>query len=152
MAGVWRKTLVYLGLVEDDELDEYAYEDYEQTEAEPRSQRRGREPQVRREATVTAIPTSPAGKLHVVKPTSFNDVQEVGDKFREGFSVIMNLEPVDDRLARRLMDFAGGLVYALHGHIEPITPKVYLLTPSGVQVSAEELRQIREERGFFSGA
>jgi cell division inhibitor SepF len=155
MAGVWRKTLVYLGLVEDDELDEYAYEDSErEAEAPRRSHRRVREPdaQPRREAVVRAMPSQPSARFHLVMPSAFNDAQEVGDKFREGYSVLMNLQTVEPELSRRLVDFASGLAYGLGGSMQPVAEKVFLITPHGVQVSAEERRRFLEERGFFNQA
>ena len=155
MAGVWRKTLIYLGLVEDDELDDYAYED-EYADPPPerqpvrKAQRDDRTP--RRSSVVTAIPTPASAKLHLVMPNSFNDAQEIGDKFREGTSVIMNLSSADASLARRLVDFASGLAYGLKGSMQAVAEQVFLLTPAGVQVSAEERRRFLEERGFFNQA
>jgi cell division inhibitor SepF len=158
MAGVWRKTLVYLGLVEDDEYDDYGYEDLEMEEAQPR--RGSRRPPGdadggghQREAVVRAMPSAaPQARFHLVMPSSFNDAQEVGDKFREGYSVLMNLQGVDPDLARRLVDFASGLAYGLAGSMQPVAEKVFLITPAGIQVSAEERRRFLEERGFFNQA
>ncbi len=153
MAGVWRKTLVYLGLVEDDELDSYTYDEEGHEEAGERPlQRRTRGDDRGRGAVVTAMPTPPSAKLHLVHPSSFNDAQEVGDKFREGISVIMNLQATEQKLARRLVDFASGLAYGLRGSMQPVAENVFLLTPAGVQVSAEERRRFLEERGFFNQA
>ena len=119
MAGIWRKTLIYLGLVEDDELDEYGYDDTlrKPEERQPRrgapQQPIGRRRQITtprsRDAVVRPIAaTGEPGRFHLVHPTSFNDAQEVGDKFREGFSVLMNLStrrsrpvPPADRLRQR---------------------------------------------------
>ena len=155
MAGVWRKTLVYLGLVEDDELDEYGYEDLEQDRAPARSKGRRQEAELaavpRRDAVVRAIPTPSVG-MHLVYPSTFNDAQEVGDKFREGYSVIVNLSNADSKLALRLVDFAAGLTYGLRGAMKRVDERVYLLTPAGVEVSAEEQRRFLEERGFFNQA
>ena len=103
-------------------------------------------------AVVTAIPTPSSAKLHVVQPTAFNDAQEIGDKFREGISVIMNLVGADPKLSRRLVDFASGLAYGLRGSMQAVTDSVYLLTPAGVQVSAEERRRFLEESGFYNQA
>jgi cell division inhibitor SepF len=154
MAGVWRKTLIYLGLVEDDELDGYGYEDeFEepvQERAPLRKARGGAAP--RRDAVVTAIPTPASAKLHLVQPSAFNDAQEIGDKFREGISVIMNLVGADPNLSRRLVDFASGLAYGLRGSMQAVADNVFLLTPAGVQVSAEERRRFLEERGFYNHA
>lgn len=154
MAGVWRKTLIYLGLVEDDEYDDYAYDDLEpEEESRPRRGRRSiDEPAPRRPATVTAIPTPATARFHLVQPTSFNDAQEVGDKFKDGFSVLMNLSAADAELSRRLIDFASGLAYGLNGAMQPVADRVFLMTPAGVQVSAEERRRFLEERGFFNQA
>ena len=160
MASVWRKTLVYLGLVEDDEYDEY-YDDLEPHDGPP--PRRGRQaaavgdgrgtPRGGVGVVAPPAPTGPvAPRFHLVHPSSFNDAQEVGDKFREGFSVIMNLQAADRELGRRLVDFASGLAYGLGGSMQPVAENVFLVTPAGVQVSAEERRRLLEERGFFNQA
>jgi cell division inhibitor SepF len=101
---------------------------------------------------VTAIPTPASAKLHLVQPSAFNDAQEIGDKFREGTSVIMNLVAADPKLSRRLVDFASGLAYGLRGSMQAVAEGVYLLTPAGVQVSAEERRRFLEESGFYNQA
>jgi cell division inhibitor SepF len=148
MAGVWRKTLIYLGLVEDDELDEYAYE-----EIEPERSRRGsRRSEPAAEQVVRPLHPSAPAMFHLVQPTTFNDAQELGDKFRDGFSVLMNLQGVDAPLRRRLVDFASGLAYGLNGSMKPVAENVFLVTPAGVHVSAEERRRLLEERGFFNQA
>ena len=153
MAGVWRKTLIYLGLVEDDEADEFAYEDdVDDAPATERQPLRRADRTPRREAVVTAIPTPASAKLHLVQPSAFNDAQEIGDKFREGTSVIMNLVTADPKLSRRLVDFASGLAYGLRGSMQAVADGVYLLTPAGVQVSAEERRRFLEESGFYNQA
>jgi cell division inhibitor SepF len=151
---MWRKTLVYLGLVEDDEYEDYSYEESETEEAPARRTRRAAEADGGgRDAVVRAMPSvSPQARFHLVMPASFNDAQEVGDKFREGYSVLMNLQSVDPELARRLVDFASGLAYGLAGSMQPVAEKVFLITPAGVQVSAEERRRFLEERGFFNQA
>jgi cell division inhibitor SepF len=155
MAGVWRKTLIYLGLVEDDELDDYGYEDLEPEERHPRAPSR-RPPSDgaggRGDGVVRAMPTSAQARFHLVHPAAFNDAQEIGDKFREGYSVLINLQAADAELSRRLVDFASGLAYGLGGSMKPVAEKVFLLTPAGVQVSAEERRRFLEERGFFNQA
>ena len=153
MAGVWRKTLIYLGLVEDDELDDFAYDEFERDEPRSRGRREDGDGYGRKEAVVRQMPPSQAApRFHLVHPAAFNDAQEVGDKFREGYSVLMNLQSVDPDLARRLVDFASGLAYGLSGSMQPVAEKVFLLTPAGVQVSAEERRRFLEERGFFNQA
>jgi cell division inhibitor SepF len=157
MAGIWRKTLIYLGLVEDDDLDDYGYDEYGQPEEEEpppgRSRRRRshgpRDGQPGPEAVVRPMPNAQPGRFHLVQPSSFNDAQEVGDRFRQGIAVLMNLQMADADLSRRLIDFASGLAYGLGGSMQPVAEKVFLITPQGVQVSAEERRRLLEDRGLF---
>jgi len=81
---------------------------------------------------------SAATTIHKSEPKRFNEARDLGDKFREGIPVIMNLQGTDDAIARRLVDFASGLVFGLGGKIETAANRVYLLTPADVEVSAEE--------------
>lgn len=158
--GIWRKTLVYLGLVEDDEYDDYAYDDYDREEEHPPPSRRSKRAPAheagsapRRDAVVRSIPSPAQARFHLVNPTLFKaDAQEVGDKFREGHSVLMNLHAADPRERQRLIDFASGLAYGMGGAIQPAGENVILITPPGVQVSAEERQRFLEERGFFNQA
>ena len=167
MAGVWRKTLIYLGLAEEDEeYEDYAYDDLESPEEPRRRAAAGRRTSVaeaeprtaparrasRGDGVVTAMPSLQSPRFHLVQPTAFNDAQEIGDKFREGFSVIMNLQSADPDLSRRLVDFASGLAYGLGGSMQPAAERVFLITPAGVAVSAEERRRFLEDRGFFNQA
>ena len=166
MAGVWRKTLIYLGLAEEDEeYDEYGYEDLEPEEPRQRRAPARRAPapapaagearpprRTGGDGVVTAMPGLQSPRFHLVQPTGFNDAQEIGDKFREGFSVIMNLQSADPDLSRRLVDFASGLAYGLGGSMQPAAERVFLITPAGVAVSAEERRRFLEDRGFFNQA
>ncbi len=154
---------MYLGLVEDDELDEYAYEEHE-VEEEPRRKHSRRSAPAgareadeghapKRDAVVRSIPTQAQARFHLVTPTQFKaDAQEVGDKFREGYSVLMNLHAAEGRERQRLIDFASGLAYGMGGGIQPAGENVILITPPGVQVSAEERQRFLEERGFFKQA
>ena len=155
MAGLWRKTLIYLGLVEDEDLDELDYDDAEPEESSTRAGARrasADDHSSRPQAVVRAMPTHAPAKFHLLNPGAFNDAQELGDKYREGYSVLLNLQSADDPLARRIVDFASGLAYGLGGSLQPVADRVYLLTPAGVQVSAEERRRFLEERGFFNQA
>jgi cell division inhibitor SepF len=80
--------------------------------------------------------------IYKSEPKRFNEAREVADRFKEGTAVIMNLQSTDDTIARRLVDFASGLVYGLDGKIELVANRVYLLTPANVEVSAEERERI----------
>jgi cell division inhibitor SepF len=102
----------------------------------------------KRVPVVRAIPSSMSAKPHVVSPSSFNEAQEVADKYKGNVPVIMNLQDVDRDLSRRLIDFASGLCYGVGGSMEKVAHQVYLLTPSNVEVSPEERRRL-QERGLY---
>ena len=88
-------------------------------------------------------------RVHLVIPKSFNDAQDVADKFKDSIPVILNLQQSDNHLSMRLIDFASGLTYALDGGMQRIADKVFLLTPRNVEVSAEERARLIE-KGFFN--
>lgn len=100
-----------------------------------------------RPQVVRPIPATPNAKPHVVMPTSFNQAQELADKYKGSQPVIMNLQGADRDLSRRLIDFASGLCYGLGGQMERVANQVYLLTPTDVEVSPEERRRLHE-RGY----
>jgi cell division inhibitor SepF len=89
--------------------------------------------------------------VHYTVPMTFNEVEEVGDRFRNGIPVIMNLASANETVAKRVLDFASGLIYGLDGRIERVGDRVFLLTPPGVEFSTEERRKL-SERGFFNQA
>ena len=91
-------------------------------------------------------------RVHLVIPKSFNDAQDVADKFKDAIPVILNLQQSDTDLSKRLIDFASGLTYALDGGMQRIADKVFLLTPLNVEVSAEERARLLESGGFFNQA
>jgi cell division inhibitor SepF len=180
-ADVWNKTLVYFGIAEEEEWDEDGYltdEDLQRAYAErpnvrrlaPR--RRTREefddwtdpepasartsvlrpsPEPRRLRGVESMPSASV-KVHLVLPRSFNDAQQIADRFKEGVPVILNLQGSDQELSKRLIDFASGLTYALDGGMQRVADKVFLLTPRNVEVSAEERARMLERGGFFNQA
>jgi cell division inhibitor SepF len=88
-------------------------------------------------------------RVHLVVPESFNDAQDVGNKFKDSIPVILNLQGVEPQLSIRIIDFASGLTYALDGGMQKIAEKTFLLTPRNVEVSAEEKARLIE-RGFFN--
>jgi cell division inhibitor SepF len=88
-------------------------------------------------------------QVHLVTPNSFNDAQEVADRFKRSVPVILNLQTTEGELAKRLIDFASGLTYALDGGMQKIAEKTFLLTPRNVEVSAEEKARL-VEKGFFN--
>jgi cell division inhibitor SepF len=152
--GVWRKTLLYLGLVEEDELEE-EMQSYEEPPRESSSTIRkisredaGLAPPPRQQAPVPAGPPKSLGQVHIVEPRAYDDAKEIGDKLRMSVPVIMNLQGIEEDLFKRLTAFASGLAYGLEGRVQRLAPRVYLITPANVEVSAEERRRLME-RGFF---
>jgi cell division inhibitor SepF len=174
MASMWRRAMLYLGLGPDEEYDDYDVDDdaagrpvapsggrpsaadsgdvqvtgtVRTLTAQPVDQPMAAVPRPR-PAVVRPMPATPNAKPHVMSPTSFNDAQEVADKFKSATPVIVNLQDVDRDLSRRLIDFASGLCYGLGGTMEKVANQVYLLTPSNVEISAEERRRLHE-RGLY---
>ena len=89
-------------------------------------------------------------KVHLVLPRSFNDAQQIADRFKDSVPVILNLQNADNELSKRLIDFASGLTYALDGSMQRVADKVFLLTPRNVELSAEERARALDRGGFFN--
>jgi cell division inhibitor SepF len=153
--GVWKKALVYLGLIEEDDLEE---EIATYQEAAPQSESPVGIRKITREELssvqqppppqVQPIRSAPLSQVHVVEPRAYDDAKEVGDKMRANIPVIMNLQGIEDDLFKRLTAFASGLAYGLNGRVQRLAPRVYLIVPANVEVSAEDRRRLAE-RGFF---
>jgi cell division inhibitor SepF len=158
MSGAMRKMGVYLGLLEDTDRfeDEYGHGEYDERPQptrgpEPEHVETGRPTPVanlaeRRRPTAVVAELSRITTLH---PRTYNEARTIGENFREGVPVIMNLSEMDDADAKRLVDFAAGLVFAVRGTIERVTAKVFLLSPPNVSVAAEDKQRIAEG-GFFN--
>jgi cell division inhibitor SepF len=101
---------------------------------------------------IEAVPGGGAVRVHLVLPRSFNDAQQIADKFKQSTPVILNLQNADSELSKRLIDFASGLTYALNGGMQRVADKVFLLTPRNVELSAEQRAQVLERGGFFNQA
>ncbi len=101
---------------------------------------------------IEAVPNTSNVRVHLVLPRSFNDAQQIADKFKQGIPVILNLQGADAELSKRLIDFASGLTYALNGGMQRVADKVFLLTPRNVEVSAEQRAALLERGGFFNQA
>lgn len=106
-----------------------------------------REPSVRTAPAAAAYEDS--YRITTLQPRTYNEARTIGEHFRAGTPVIMNLTEMDDTDAKRLVDFAAGLIFGLHGSIERVTNKVFLLSPEHVQVTAEDKARIAES-GFFN--
>ncbi|MGD0439985.1 MAG: cell division protein SepF [Acidimicrobiales bacterium] len=173
MASFVQRALMYLGLKDIEDEDEYDAEDEEVTETPPGRVRQssypepapprasvatvrpiarddGREPTtpVARGAVVRPFVTQRHTKPQVVAPARFSDAQEIGDMVKASSPVIVNLQASEKDLARRMIDFCSGLTYAVGGSMEKVAESVFLLTPSNVEVSPEERQRI-QENGLF---
>jgi cell division inhibitor SepF len=178
MASAMRKMAVYLGLVEDDHRydDPYdygaeGYGDYgaefiDQEDQDDLPDRaghtdrggrdiphadgsaapNGRAPE--REAAAS-VQTTDLARITTLHPRTYNEARAIGEHFREGTPVIINLTEMVDSDARRLVDFSAGLIFGLRGSIDRVTNKVFLLSPANVEVAAEDKARIAE-RGFFN--
>jgi cell division inhibitor SepF len=164
MGSAMRKMGVYLGLLEDtDRYDDEYYDEYDE-------QQRPRTPEPARAAAPVANiserrrqQSAPApvqvgapgtvaelSRITTLHPRTYNEARTIGENFREGVPVIMNLSEMDDNDAKRLVDFAAGLVFAVRGTIERVTAKVFLLSPPNVSVAAEDKQRIADAGGFFN--
>jgi cell division inhibitor SepF len=173
MASAMRKMAVYLGLVEDDHRyqDKYdSYDEYDEyddqaddLETEDAPEYHEAEPQLAPEPVHAGVERRPGGtmtqappqtttdlaRITTLHPRTYNEARTIGEHFRDGTPVIMNLTEMVDSDAKRLVDFAAGLIFGLRGSIERITNKVFLLSPVNVEVTAEDKARI-VERGFFN--
>ncbi|HEY6737388.1 MAG TPA: cell division protein SepF [Actinopolymorphaceae bacterium] len=161
MAGAMRKVAVYLGLVEDrdrydDEYDDSTYEqeadDGRTGQASSVEERTGTVapfPGRRPIQVVSDQPAPSSPRIVTLHPRTYNDARLVGEHYRDGSPVIMNLTGMDDADAKRLVDFGAGLIFGTRGSIDRITTKVFLLSPANVTVRAEDKERIAEN-GFFN--
>jgi cell division inhibitor SepF len=158
MAGAMRKVGVYLGLVEDadrfdDEYDEDVEPEEEPVERRPvravRDQPSGQVTELAPRRRSVEVHRSDATRIATLHPRTYNEARTIGEHFRDGIPVIMNLSEMDDNDAKRLVDFAAGLIFAVHGSIERVTAKVFLLSPPNVSVTAEDKQRLAEG-GFFN--
>jgi cell division inhibitor SepF len=158
MAGALRKTMVYLGLSEEDQRHD-RYDDYDAYDESDRY-----DDESEHTAAVTQLPpkrpvaavvrdveVGSLNRITTIHPRTYNEAKNIGEWFRDQVPVIMNLSDMDDADAKRLVDFAAGLVFGLHGTIERVTSKVFLLSPAHVEISADEPETPAvSTRGFFN--
>jgi cell division inhibitor SepF len=175
LRDTWHRALVYFGLAEDPDYREY---DVYEPDTAPHGQvyessaprganvsrisdrRRGRDeiddifaeddPGPSRSRVLAPVGNGGADvQVHLVTPTSFNDAQEFADRFKQTVFFFNDTPTTESELAKRLIDFASGLTYALDGGMQKIAEKTFLLTPRNVEVSAEEKARLIE-KGFFN--
>lgn len=153
-----RRAIQYLGF----DVSEHEEYDYAQDELAPvtnlhdvsevkqkpaRAERHDRH----REANPTATAASDLRRIQTIKPRSYNDARLIGEAFRQGVPVIMNLTEMSDADAKRLVDFSAGLSFGLHGSIERVTTSVFLLSPAHVEIGMDSDPH-QEDQAFFNQA
>jgi cell division inhibitor SepF len=157
-----RKIGEYLGLLEDTGRYDDEYDEYETQETAPVAARPAKLSRTapapapvsdlserRRPASGPTGVVAELSRITTLHPRTYNEARTIGERFRDGMPVIMNLSEMDDNDAKRLVDFAAGLVFATRGTIERVTNKVFLLSPANVSVAAEDKERIAEN-GFFN--
>jgi cell division inhibitor SepF len=143
-----RQNVRRLPSVPEDEAGEWSAEQAVPATSSSR-RRREREPSQPR---LRSVDTGPPAKVHLVAPRSFNDAQQIADRFKAQIPVIVNLQGAEADLSKRLIDFSSGLTYALDGSMQRVADKVFLLTPRNVELSAEERARALESGGFYNQA
>ncbi|MDR1431615.1 MAG: cell division protein SepF [Propionibacteriaceae bacterium] len=147
MADRLKKAAVWLGLVSDADYSADPPEEELTDEVEAREAS---------SATVTDIETrrpvktkvADPGRIVTIQPKNYNEARSIGESFRDGVPVIMNLTEMTEAEAKRLVDFSAGLIFGLHGNIERITSKVFLLSPPNITVTAEDKERLAG--GFYN--
>ncbi len=164
MANAMRKMAEYLGLVDGgeyaDEFGNYQNADLLGYEEQTQSQTRSvathssfdhvseHAPATYAAPVRTAPPLADVYRITTLHPITYNDARRIGEEFRAGTPVIMNLSDMDDADARRIVDFSAGLAFGLHGSIEKVTKGVFLLSPANVDIGAAARAQLREDPFF----
>ena len=137
MAGAFKKVAGYLGLMDGEELDHGSNQQVQRSSRLVKSESKSSS-----KSNVELLPHTDPNKSidHIISltPRTYSDVRSIGEHYREGKPVIMNLSDMEESERKRLVDFASGLVFGHHGSIERVTPKVFLLTPPNVSVSVED--------------
>ena len=145
MAGALRKTMLYLGLAEDEqEVGEEYVEEY----FEPEETHHADVTPLHRPTPRPVPSSSDLRRITTIHPRSYNDARAIGEAFRAGTPVIMNLSEMTDADAKRLVDFSAGLIFGLHGAIERVTSRVFLLSPEHVEIAGED--GAGEPAGFYN--
>jgi cell division inhibitor SepF len=148
MASAFKRVAGYLGLMDEEELDHanVAAPASRVTRSKPSFEVVGKT-----QSTVTSPVIAPQNMDRIISltPRTYSEARLIGEHYREGKPVIMNLSDMEESERKRLVDFASGLVFGHHGSIERVTPKVFLLTPPNVSVSVED-KNSAAQASFFN--
>jgi FtsZ-interacting cell division protein YlmF len=170
MPGFFRKTLTFLGFIDED-IEENIPQKYNEDKRISKYTRvskdvkiiKAEEPKIvkipenknsswfrnqRKVSKLEEVKMEKKTKVFVIEPNMFEDSQIIGDKFKDDRPVIVNLQNESSEVAKRIIDFCSGLTYALNGSIEKVADKVFLITPSNVEVASEE-KELLKDRGLY---
>ncbi len=175
MSGFFRKTLSFLGFIDEDDYEEsesrknpahsknrYKYKEEASTEKNLLKIYKNGERNVeekkkaggtwfrpaRKVTNLEEVKMEKKTKVFVIEPNGYEDSQIIGDKFKIDIPVIVNLQNENPETSKRIIDFCSGLTYALNGSIEKVAEKVFLITPYNVEVTSEE-KELLKEKGFY---
>ena len=151
MAFSFHKAATFLGLKDDPELDQVAVAQEPKRSGAVSIREPRRVSPVSNRSTITAVQPelSPIDRIVTLHPRTYSEARTIGEQYREGNPVIMNLSDMEETERKRLVDFASGLVFGLHGSIERVTSKVFLLSPENVSVS-NDAKNAAAEASFFN--
>lgn len=143
MSGFFKKTLSFFGLADEEEIEM-------ETEAgnilpEPAAPKRTSRKKV---SLINSVRESRKAKVFIAEPKEFDEIQGIADNFKNDIPIIVNLQRVDQDISKRIIDFCSGLTYALEGDIKKVADRVFLITPSNIEVNTKENEFLSEE-GFF---
>ncbi|MCE5330453.1 cell division protein SepF [bacterium] len=170
MPGFFRKTLTFLGFIDED-IDENVPQKYYDNKRKPKYSRENRDIKLykadehkeadidkaanphwfrnqRKVTKLEEVKMEKKTKVFVIEPNSFEDSQVIGDKFKNDIPVIVNLQNETPEVSKRIIDFCSGLTYALNGSIEKVADRVFLITPSNVEVTSDE-KEVLREKGLY---
>jgi FtsZ-interacting cell division protein YlmF len=170
MPGFFRKTLTFLGFIDED-IEENIPQKYNEDKRISKYSRENKDIKIikieepktvkisenknsswfRNQRKITKLEEAKMEKktkVFVIEPNMFEDSQTIGDKFKMDIPVIVNLQNESTEVAKRIIDFCSGLTYALNGSIEKVADKVFLVTPSNVEVTSEE-KELLKDKGLY---
>ncbi len=157
----WKKALQYFGLSDEEEdehedvgedtnsLIESAFQTNSNVRKIQRADRRKdeqrRDKESEREVARLRPVAKPSTRVHVIEPSVYNDIQQVGDKLKTDVPVVLNLQHTTSDVSKRIIDFVSGLIYGLDGNIQKVGDRTFLITPENVVVSEAERRRLRDQ-------
>ena len=156
MSGFFKKTLSFFGLADEEEIemeteagnilpDRKGMDKIRQRNIDPGASKRISRKKV---SLISSAREGRKAKVFIAEPKEFDEIQGIADNFKNDIPIIINLQRVDQEISKRIIDFCSGLTYALEGDIKKVADRVFLITPSNIEVNSKENEFLSEE-GFF---